>query len=270
MLIDGCIARGIIPVAFSPLGHGGAVLGDPVLADIAAKHGVSVAQVCLKWNLQRGVAVIPHTLDPSELAENMSLAGDGHTKFTLSAEDMGRIARLDRGERCLVLDWGETDPGPLLSKRQTPPCPVQQPPLVAHGVLRLWHTPTSRSSRCLWMIEELREAYAHSSSVSSSRADAYSGGSGASNGGGDDTFPNEKEISTVLPRVELQGGAGAMFAMAKPDWYLELNPNGNVITLVCVCVCVYFYYVVVVVVMMMMEKVQCLVIFLILFQWITV
>jgi hypothetical protein len=223
-------------VAFSPLGHGGAVLRDPVLTEIAAAHGVSVAQVCLKWNLQRGVTVIPHTLSTSELAENISLADSKGplATFSLTAQDMERIASLDRGDRCLVLDWGKVDPGPLLSKRRPPPCPVERPLPVAPGVLRLWHTPTSRSSRCLWMIEELREAYARPrTNTATATTTTTSNASGERSASGDSLEINAGSSSgsatrVVIPPVELQLGAGAMFAMEKPDWYIEMNPNGKI------------------------------------------
>ncbi len=86
-------AHGIVTQAWSPLGRG-AVLRDPVLADIAAAHGVSPAQVVLRWHLDLGVAVIPKSVTPARIRENFDVFG-----FALSQADHTRIAGLDRGER---------------------------------------------------------------------------------------------------------------------------------------------------------------------------
>lgn len=85
--------HGIVTQAWSPLGRG-AVLRDPVLTDIARAHGVSPAQVVLRWHLDLGVAVIPKSVTPERIVANLDLFG-----FELTAEDHRRIAELDRGER---------------------------------------------------------------------------------------------------------------------------------------------------------------------------
>lgn len=72
----------------------GKVLKDPVLAEIAAKHKSTVAQVALAWALQLGYAVIPSSTKRENLASNL-LARDLH----LDADDMARIATLERGGR---------------------------------------------------------------------------------------------------------------------------------------------------------------------------
>ena len=73
-LVEGCIARGVRPVAFSPLGSSAnAALSDPAIGAIAERHSVSAAQVVLQWNVQRGVTVIPHTLQRHEVLENLAL-----------------------------------------------------------------------------------------------------------------------------------------------------------------------------------------------------
>lgn len=63
---------------------------NPVLQAIAQKHGKSVAQVILRWNLQRGVCVIPKSVHQNRMAENFAV-----WDFALSAEDMQAIAALD-------------------------------------------------------------------------------------------------------------------------------------------------------------------------------
>ncbi|MCD5311136.1 aldo/keto reductase [Kineosporia babensis] len=65
---------------------------DPVLSDIAAEHGRSVGQVVLRWLTQRGIVVIPKSVRPERMAENLDIFG-----FTLSADELIRIAALDTG-----------------------------------------------------------------------------------------------------------------------------------------------------------------------------
>ncbi|MFC7242453.1 aldo/keto reductase [Catellatospora aurea] len=80
--------------AWSPLGQGKGLLDDPVLARIAAKHGRTPAQVVLRWHLQLGNVVIPKSVTPSRIAENIDVFG-----FALDDEDMAAIAGLDNGGR---------------------------------------------------------------------------------------------------------------------------------------------------------------------------
>ena len=61
-----------------------------VLAEIGAKYGKTVAQVILRWHLQRGVVVIPKSTHRERMQENLEVFD-----FTLSSEDMERIAALD-------------------------------------------------------------------------------------------------------------------------------------------------------------------------------
>ena len=63
---------------------------NPVLAEIGAKYGKTVAQVILRWHLQRGVVVIPKSTHRERMQENLEVFD-----FTLSSEDMERIAALD-------------------------------------------------------------------------------------------------------------------------------------------------------------------------------
>ena len=73
------------------------LLGDETIVAIADAHGVSSAQVILRWNLQRGIVVIPGSSNPDHIKENLDLFG-----FELTEEEMERIASLDRGEKH---DW---------------------------------------------------------------------------------------------------------------------------------------------------------------------
>lgn len=86
-------ARGIVTEAWSPLARGG-ILGNPTLDLIAAKHGVSVAQVVIRWHLQLGNVVIPKSATPSRIVENIDVFG-----FELDETDLAGIATLESGER---------------------------------------------------------------------------------------------------------------------------------------------------------------------------
>ncbi len=85
--------QGIPVTAFMSLAYG-AVLKDPVIQAIADKHQASTAQVALAWALQQGYAVIPSSTKRENLAGNLQAV-----QLRLDAEDMARIAELDRGER---------------------------------------------------------------------------------------------------------------------------------------------------------------------------
>ena len=92
--------RGIVVQGWYPLGgrgHTAELLGDPVLTEIAAAHGKTSAQVILRWNLQKGVVVIPGSSNPEHIQENTELF-----HFELDADEMARINALDRGEKH---DW---------------------------------------------------------------------------------------------------------------------------------------------------------------------
>lgn len=91
---------GITVQGWYPLGgrgHTAELLGDPVISEIAQAHGVSSAQVILRWNLQKGVVVIPGSSNPDHIKENTELH-----HFSLTDEEMQRINALDRGEKH---DW---------------------------------------------------------------------------------------------------------------------------------------------------------------------
>lgn len=91
---------GIVVQGWYPLGGRGytaELLGNEVISEIAAAHGKSSAQVILRWNLQKGVVVIPGSSDPDHIQENTELFD-----FELTEEEMERINALDRGEKH---DW---------------------------------------------------------------------------------------------------------------------------------------------------------------------
>ena len=90
-IVDACRARGIVFTAYCPLGRG-RLLDDPVLGEIAKEQGRSVAQVALRWLIQRGnIVPIPRSSNPGRLAENLDVFS-----FTLSDDEMARIGALKR------------------------------------------------------------------------------------------------------------------------------------------------------------------------------
>ena len=96
-VVDFIHKNNIVVQAWYPLGGRGfqkELLNDPVLADIAKAHGKSIVQVILRWHWQRA---IPGSSNPAHIAENHDIFD-----FELSAEEMGRIASLDRNEKH---DW---------------------------------------------------------------------------------------------------------------------------------------------------------------------
>ncbi|MET0933950.1 MAG: aldo/keto reductase [Mycetocola sp.] len=86
-------ANGIVTAAWSPLARGG-ILANPTLDLIGEKHGVSAAQVVIRWHLQLGNVVIPKSVTPSRIAQNIDVFG-----FELDDDDLAGIATLESGER---------------------------------------------------------------------------------------------------------------------------------------------------------------------------
>lgn len=85
--------HGIATEAWSPLAQG-EVLNDDTLVTIAAGHERTVAQVILRWHLQLGNVVIPKSVTPARVRENLDIFD-----FELSDDDLAAIARLDAGHR---------------------------------------------------------------------------------------------------------------------------------------------------------------------------
>lgn len=83
--------HGIVTESWRPLGMGGAMLADPVVAAIAARHGRTAVQVLLRWQVQQGFVTCPKSSDPVRLAQNLALFD-----FTLTAGEMAQLDALDR------------------------------------------------------------------------------------------------------------------------------------------------------------------------------
>ena len=83
---------GIQPEAWAPFAEGlKGMFNEPVLLDIAQKHGKTPAQVILRWNVQQGVIIIPKSVHKERIEENMAI-----WDFELDEEDMAQIAGLDQ------------------------------------------------------------------------------------------------------------------------------------------------------------------------------
>lgn len=85
---------GIQLEAWAPFGEGrGGLFENETLANIGAKYGKTTAQVMLRWNIQRGVVVLPKSTHKERMKENFNVFD-----FELSDEDMAAISLLDTGE----------------------------------------------------------------------------------------------------------------------------------------------------------------------------
>lgn len=84
---------GVATESWSPLASG-QLIDDPQLAAIATKHGKTSAQVMIRWHLQLGLIVLPKSVTPSRIAQNIDVFD-----FMLDADDMAAIAALESGHR---------------------------------------------------------------------------------------------------------------------------------------------------------------------------
>ncbi len=89
---------GVVPEAWGPFAEGKhGIFAHPVLTAIGQKYGKSAAQVALRWNVQRGVVVIPKSVHKERMEQNLDI-----WDFQLSPEDMAEIAKLDLGHSEIV------------------------------------------------------------------------------------------------------------------------------------------------------------------------
>ncbi len=89
---------GVQPQAWGPFAEGKhGIFTHPLLSEIGEKYGKSAAQVALRWNVQRGVIVIPKSVHKERMEQNIDI-----WDFMLSEEDMKRIAKLDLGHSEIV------------------------------------------------------------------------------------------------------------------------------------------------------------------------
>jgi alcohol dehydrogenase (NADP+) len=106
-LVDFCAARGIHMIAWAPLGSSDrpdfvkapdapVLLNNAVIKSIAQARGCTPAQVLLAWHIQRGISVIPKSVTPARLRENLAAA-----QIELSTADLERIAGLNQNYRLI-------------------------------------------------------------------------------------------------------------------------------------------------------------------------
>ncbi|MFI2236328.1 aldo/keto reductase [Streptomyces chrestomyceticus] len=86
--------HGIATEAWSPLGQGKDLLKNTTVTELAEKYGRTPAQIVLRWHLQLGNVVIPKSVTPSRIKENIDVFG-----FELDDADMSALAALDSGTR---------------------------------------------------------------------------------------------------------------------------------------------------------------------------
>ena len=84
---------GIKTEAWSPLGSG-RLIDDPIIGEVAAKHGKSPAQVMVRWSMQLGNIVLPKSVTPERIEQNIDVFD-----FVLDDADMAAIATLESGRR---------------------------------------------------------------------------------------------------------------------------------------------------------------------------
>ncbi|MBQ2297284.1 MAG: aldo/keto reductase [Ruminiclostridium sp.] len=96
--VDLCKEHGILLEAWSPLGCG-RLLDHPFLGELAAKYGKSVAQVCIRWCLQKGFLPLPKSVTPSRILDNTKVFD-----FVLSDEDMAAMDAMEN------VGWSGLDP----------------------------------------------------------------------------------------------------------------------------------------------------------------
>ena len=87
-LIDYCTKKGIVMEAYSPVAHGVA-LKNPVIAEMAKKYGVSIPQLCIRFDIQLGMIVLPKTANPDHMKANADI------DFIISDEDMEVLKNID-------------------------------------------------------------------------------------------------------------------------------------------------------------------------------
>ena len=89
--------HGIVVMSWSPLGRGPELRSDPLVTELARRHGRTPAQVLLRWHIELGLVPVPKSEDPQRLRENFAVFD-----FTLTPEDVARLSALDRGDELLL------------------------------------------------------------------------------------------------------------------------------------------------------------------------
>ncbi|RCW44506.1 2,5-diketo-D-gluconate reductase A [Halopolyspora algeriensis] len=84
---------GILTESWSPIGRGGDLLEEPVIAELARRYGRTPAQIVLRWHVELGLAVVPKSADAQRIGQNIDVFD-----FALDSDDIARLSALDSGE----------------------------------------------------------------------------------------------------------------------------------------------------------------------------
>ncbi len=96
--VENMKAYGVQPQAWGPLAEGKhGIFTDPKLTEIGSRYGKTAAQVVLRWNVQRGVSIIPKSVHTERMAQNLDI-----WDFSLNAAEMAEIAAKDLGHSEIV------------------------------------------------------------------------------------------------------------------------------------------------------------------------
>ena len=95
-LIGYCTGKGIVMEAYSPVAHGEA-MKIPAIAEMAGKYGVTVPQLCIRYDIQLGMIVLPKTANPDHMRSNADV------DFVISDEDMEILRHIER-----IKDYGDS------------------------------------------------------------------------------------------------------------------------------------------------------------------
>lgn len=89
---------GVQPQAWAPFAEGlHGMFDEPVLVEIARKHGKTPAQIILRWNVEQGVIVIPKSVHRNRMEENLAI-----WDFALDADDASQITALDKNKPSML------------------------------------------------------------------------------------------------------------------------------------------------------------------------
>ena len=85
--------HGIVTESWSPIARAGELLAEPVITELAQRYGRTPAQIVLRWHIELGLVTVPKSATPQRISENIDIFD-----FSLTADEVARIAALDRGE----------------------------------------------------------------------------------------------------------------------------------------------------------------------------
>lgn len=105
-LVQYCQSKGIVMEAYSPVAHGEALKNESIKA-MAEKYGVAVPQLCIRFDLQLGMIVLPKTANPEHMKANAEV------DFTISDEDMNTLMNMEK-----IKDYGEYSRFPVFGGRK--------------------------------------------------------------------------------------------------------------------------------------------------------